>query len=1412
MSQKPPQLRTMETDAPPPSVPVVSLPSTEQTPTEDASRALAPVPTEHPSLLHSSMPLTSEQLRAVVQSPEKGVFVFHQRSRRRIFLHHFGLKRLEPPPEAPVIRMDSDAFVHILEEEEPDLAKEIGNKALPPKVLLIEQLTHRQFKRAPAAHVWWRYWSWRSIGEWMGAWEKLDRGASGIRAIIGHTAFEGMRGFFARERFLVEPTDDEEVATTMVAWWVGLGVFAPSWRTELFPSIPAQEFDAWLRDVGLPIEEIVEACRPAVDLPIPRQLARGEDRCAMLLSMADSSHFSEYVHSEERAEVALQWWSRHLEQGMDEPPQAERSRASHVSHPLPMPADLLETRLEQPTLAAAETPEVQSVRLLEKTALAGEANTLPAWCRPVWLPYLKEDDLRRASERCQREARLLRDVSAEKSQSLRKRSAAWELTRLVASTIWWWIQVRLWGRLISVVPFLSRTHREIEARDPSDSTSHPKISGFRMFLLRFAARQALRTQVFEFVHSYRWAVAEEWRGNEAEAALQCGEAVRFFRGMVIDEASRGFLQEIITQQQTYQNTLLTRFCEHYPTQGPALRRLTELVALLLSVPLSSRLGRLAAASLKSMQRGYLDRERLFFVTRLARWIRHKGQVPLQIPLDQYGIIRAMHYLQVTLRRLEGLPLPEERLEELLLPIRQANHHIEQVVRDTFGPRLIEAMNEVGLVPASLREEVAQARIRDDLMDLVIRRGQFSFSDMRDVISRNELRLPTSTWRDFLHGDILIKLNEALQPRFHDIYRSGEIYLRLNQRFSALAFGTTWGRWFCLNLLLPFGGAVALLMTFGILVEYFNAFLRNHIHFYFSYSEILVVRESVPVWVMDATLYSLKLPKVHLWDFVSFQGVLVFGFVVYGVMHTEAGWDLFRRILSSFGMVLRFLFVDGPRWLYHHPWLQFILTHPRAFFVYRQIVLPLFVALIFTFIGSTALRITMRNLYPQILHYHVAFGWQFLSVVVWAGFLYFLLNTTVGRAVWDWLAYRLLALWSQIRDRLVVGLIRWILEVFRRFLIALDYAIYRVDDMLRFHEGEGRVVIWIKSILQSLWFGVTYLIRLMVNLVAEPQLNPVKHFPIVTISHKILIPATIVVITVMESAGFARSLIWIIGLFFQFGLPGICGFLAWELKENWKLFRANQPAVPPPVRVGSHGETVDALLRRGFHSGTLPRAYEKLFKVYKKSFLYYDEEKVHRIHHDIHHVAEDVRRFVERELIAALHRDPAFEHSDVRFVCEQIDTERAHLDVFLVLCQQKNTLYRWRLRYELEGGWLLASLRTLSTPSQGARRLTLQEQIASDQHFVFFLQKSGVRLVRSKLEEWLGFYLRGFEIVTPGAATSDRYAEYWVEKDRVRVSVQAPGAQLKSLYYELTSDGKLREPAPTIALENQDAILPRHLTA
>jgi hypothetical protein len=62
------------------------------------------------------------------------------------------------------------------------------------------------------------------------------------------------------------------------------------------------------------------------------------------------------------------------------------------------------------------------------------------------------------------------------------------------------------------------------------------------------------------------------------------------------------------------------------------------------------------------------------------------------------------------------------------------------------------------------------------------------------------------------------------------------------------------------------------------------------------------------------------------------------------------------------------------------------------------------------------------------------------------------------------------------------------------------------------------------------------------------------------------------------------------------LPGIFGFLFWELKENWGLYGNNRAEPVPQARLGSHGETLNGMLRRGFHSGTIPKAFDRLREV------------------------------------------------------------------------------------------------------------------------------------------------------------------------------------------------------------------------
>jgi len=101
------------------------------------------------------------------------------------------------------------------------------------------------------------------------------------------------------------------------------------------------------------------------------------------------------------------------------------------------------------------------------------------------------------------------------------------------------------------------------------------------------------------------------------------------------------------------------------------------------------------------------------------------------------------------------------------------------------------------------------------------------------------------------------------------------------------------------------------------------------------------------------------------------------------------------------------------------------------------------------------------------------------------------------------------------------------------------------------------------------------------------------------------------------------------------LPGVFGFLAWELKENWRLYRSNQPRTLAPGPIGRHGETLRRLLNPGFHSGTIPKLFRKLRRGERHVLRMLDELADRKPRKALAEVEEAISHFVDRELLALL---------------------------------------------------------------------------------------------------------------------------------------------------------------------------------
>ena len=234
----------------------------------------------------------------------------------------------------------------------------------------------------------------------------------------------------------------------------------------------------------------------------------------------------------------------------------------------------------------------------------------------------------------------------------------------------------------------------------------------------------------------------------------------------------------------------------------------------------------------------------------------------------------------------------------------------------------------------------------------------------------------------------------------------------------------------------------------------------------------------------------------------------------------------------------------------------------------------------------------------------------------------------------------------------------------------------MDEWLRFRGGQTRTTLVFKTILGFVWSVIAYAIRLFVNVFIEPTVNPLKHFPAVTVTAKMLVPFWIPITEAFATPLMilGKPLAYTLATFGLHSLPGAAGFLVWELKENWRLYRANRPSTLRPVIVGHHGETLLRLMKPGIHSGTLPKLYAKLRKAERTAHRSGSWLPVRKLNARLHEVEESIRHFVERELLAFLHGIPAWENCPIEVGAIDAASNRIRIELRCAeICDQPASL-------------------------------------------------------------------------------------------------------------------------------------------
>lgn len=752
-----------------------------------------------------------------------------------------------------------------------------------------------------------------------------------------------------------------------------------------------------------------------------------------------------------------------------------------------------------------------------------------------------------------------------------------------------------------------------------------------------------------------------------------------------------------------------------------------------------------ARLLYDLQQVCLDHEQEIYKVDLIPWAVSRGKVPLKRPLPNQRVVLMSKHLRSAALRVAAVTIDESGRKELGELLHAAAHAAEQILRKRFEPLVAQSLTDVGFVPTSVVERVAFRTMTAELLDGIVQRGFLTIGDLRDTISRNQLKMPDlSGVREYISGDPLLRADRTFAGRLDGVYQRGPFYLRWLQRLNALMFGLPQGRLLTRYLLLPFGLAFLSLMAVEE-VAHLTLSLLPGLHASHDEPHVLDVAAGdtdshLPSPSPEPVGHGSDVhapahrptgpPRNHL--IYSRTNTVLLGCIIFIVMHVPRLRRQLVWLLKRGWKLLRLALIELPHRIASHPLIAWILKSLPFMLLRRYVLAPVLATVVLW------LLLPIFGFYPQLSR------WWGLAIFLASALV---LNSRIGRDTEELTREFLGRTWYRIRVHLVMGLFTLIMDAFHWLMDGLERVLYAVDEVLRFRSGESHVTLALKAVLGVLWSFIHGVVRFCVTLLIEPQANPIKHFPVVTVSHKLLLPlaytsqpATIaspLAGLLLQAADLATSgprpplsiemANWIMATV-VWGIPGVFGFLAWELKENWKLYAANRSATMQPVSIGHHGETLVRLLCPGFHSGTIPRLFARRRRAARKAARDPRTSKEARYTEKLSHEAESLLHFVERNLIVLLSESRTFRGLDLTVGRLELATNRVLVTVQNAAAPEDPI----EIQFDEQSGWLLAGV-----PRPGwLNELTEEDRAVFRTALAGLYQLGGVDMVREQIERQL----------------------------------------------------------------------------
>jgi hypothetical protein len=770
---------------------------------------------------------------------------------------------------------------------------------------------------------------------------------------------------------------------------------------------------------------------------------------------------------------------------------------------------------------------------------------------------------------------------------------------------------------------------------------------------------------------------------------------------------------------------------------------------LLRYPVEARL-------LFDLQKAARAHDKQRHVVDLVTWALSLGKRPIVRPLPATRTLRVARSLHAAAKKVKLVRLGPGDRKLLTKLLDRAAARADENVRAELRPQILAVLDQVGLLPASAPERLARDKLVEELLDHAVRRGFFNLGHVRDALSRNHLKVDDlTTAAELWHGDALLRADKALALSLDGVYRPGEIYLRGLQKVSSVLFGTPVGRAIVRYAVLPIGGAFILLTGAGhLLAPLLGLFGVHH----------------PTLFVGGPARSPLPEPLAGLGT-ASFWITAV---VVFGLIHSEPFRAVFMKVVRGLGQALGAVFVTVPKWLLALPPVERALEGKPARIVARHALLPAGIAI--------AVYLLLDWAIPR------ESSWLLLGITLAAfAAVSAALATRVGDHAEDLFVEHVAPTWKMVSGKVLPGLLHAVVDFFRWAMDGLERVIYRVDEALRFQEGEGSVVIGIKAGVGAMWFFVAYVLRVYVALLIEPYVNPVKQVPMTAAAHKLMLPFAPQIIAAFDRAfrplgPLAGPLAGVTAFFF----PTIFGFFGWELKENFKLYRASRGKELPEAVIGAHGETMTALLVPGFHSGTLPKLFARLRHAARR-----EDEADHaartqaprkrakgegargRFREGGAELEGALRHFVEREMLCLFAADPRWVHGPLAVRKVTLSSNRVRVSITCPALARDATS-DFALAIEEQSGHVVAGVVQIGFADalRGPARVLFENALAG------LYKLASVDLVREQLEAAMGADLP-YDIANEGLLV-------W----------PGPGYAVEVLY-RLDAEAPVIEPSPRV---------------